>query len=59
MIMIINGSASHRLTAVQHKKALTSPCSQRTVRPESRSIHCVRRPNSPLNMPVFHSRMLT
>ena len=59
MIMIMKGSASHRFTAVQQKNALTSLRSQRTVTPVSRSIHWVSRPNSPLNMPVFHSRMLT
>ena len=57
--MIMNGSASQRFTTVQQMKADTSVESQRTFCCPRASIHWLRRPNSLLNMPVFHKRMDT
>ena len=59
IIMSMKGSASHRFTTVQQIKAETSVESQRCASSPSFSIHWFSRPNSELNMPVFHSRMET
>ena len=59
IIIIMNGSASHKFTTVQQMKADTSVESQRTVCCPRASIHWLRRPNSLLNMPVFQSRIDT